>query len=387
MNQPANNPRGKWTSASNAQADALCPGRHLAQAAMPEGDGEGEYASIGRKIHAALAAYTVGDRKANRPLTDRLSLQERETYEACLEMQREIVAKYFTKDQDPNFHEFREQRYWARFQAGGAEYQHSGQVDYLARMAMSILILDYKVLLGEVAESPKNMQLRDLACLAAGNFIPTEEVAVAIIQPHVTRSPEICVYSKEDLARATKEMFERVFQSNQPNAKRVAGEMQCKFCRAKAGCKEYQQWAGKLVPAVAAPLISVPMASWNVEQCVLAANSIGPAQKFLDDIKEMLKERLAKDPESVPGWELKPGSVREKITNPQGVFDRFSTLGGKIERFMPCVEVGKTKLREALHELTGAKGKALDAAMKTLTDGMVEAKQAEPSLKRKDNEQ
>ncbi len=59
-------------------------------------------------------------------------------------------------------------------------------------------------------------------------------------------------------------------------------------------------------------------------------------------------------------------------------------MGGKVEQFMPCVDVVKGRLKEALNELTSAKGKQLDAAMKTLTDGMIESKQTAPSLKRKE---
>jgi hypothetical protein len=44
-------PRGEWTSASNALADRLCRGRHLAQRDLPELPGSDESES-GIVIHA-----------------------------------------------------------------------------------------------------------------------------------------------------------------------------------------------------------------------------------------------------------------------------------------------------------------------------------------------
>lgn len=371
--------RAGWTSASNASADAACPGRHLAQRDAPQSTSK--YSQSGRKIHEALAQFTSVDRKANRPLWEHLSLEEQETYHACRELASKLTVQYFGT-LEPTYREFKEQRYWAKFKAGGVELAHSGQADLVARSGNRALIIDYKTLPGDVPESAKNLQLRDLACLVRGHFVPTDEVAVAIVQPFVTRSPELCVYRKADLERATQEMFQRVFASNAAGSPRIAGELQCKFCRAKSGCVEYQKWAGQITPPAMLSVLSVPMAAWSPQQCAIAAAALGPCEKFLDEMKAMLKQRLTQDPAAVPGWELKPGAMRESINNPQGVYERFAALGGKVEQFMPCVDVAKGRLRDALNELTGAKGKSLDTAMKTLTDGFVESKQAAPSLKR-----
>lgn len=381
MATTTNDPRQGWTSASNAQYDALCPGRHLAQRGMPEQTSV--YSESGLRVHSALAAFTNDDKMANKPIIDRLTPAEKECYESSLAIQRSLCGTLFPKAATDGYQEWREERYWATFKFNNVEYKHSGQADFVARSGTRVLILDYKTLFGEVAESPRNLQLRDLACLVAGHFVPTTEVTVAIVQPRLTQKPELCVYTKDDLARASKEMFDRVFKCHQPNAPRVAGELQCKACRARTNCVERQRWASAMIPPALATF-TVPMHQWTPEQCAVAANGLGPAEKLLDDIKAMLKQRLGKDPASVPGWMLKPGAMREKIVNAQAVFDRFNTLGGKIDAFMPCVDVAKGKLREALGKLTGAKGKSLDAAMKTLTDGLVEAKQTEPSLARSD---
>lgn len=377
-------PRAGWTSASNAQADSLCPGRHLAQRGIPET--AGEYAESGRKVHAALAGFNRGDSHGVRGLRESLSLEERETYDACIDVRARLTVQYFGEKPDPNFRQFMEQRYWANFSFNGREYAHSGQADLVLRAGVKAMVIDYKTLPGEVAVSPKNLQLRDLACLVRGTLVPTNEIAVAIIQPHVTREPTLCIYSQDDLVRATKEMFDRVVRSNDLQAKRVAGEVQCKYCRAKGTCVEYQKWAGQITPPAMLSILSVPMQAWTPDQCAIAASALAPCQRFLDELKDMLKVRLEKDPAAIPGWELKPGAVRESIINPQVVFERFAALGGKVEQFMVCVDIAKGRLREAVNGLTGAKGAKLDAAIKTITEGATESKQTAPSLKRVEKE-
>lgn len=374
--------RGSWTSASNALADSLCPGRHLAQRGIP--DEPGKYADTGRKIHAALA---MGAKHTNdsRPILESLTLEEQETFFACRELQQKVVLQYFVNIH-PTYREFREQRYWARFKVNGQGFEHSGQADFVGRQGTRALILDYKTLPGEVAQSPKNLQLRDLACLVAGNLIPTAEIAVAIIQPLVTREPVLCVYQKAELDRATKEMFDRVVRSNTLESERVAGEVQCKFCKARRSCVAYQKWAGQISPPAMLGLFEVPMQSWTPEQFGRAAGALAPLEKLLGEIKTEIKARLERDPAAVAGWELKPGAIRETIINPQGVFERFAKLGGNVEQFMPAVELGKAKLKEALAKLTGAKGKTLENGMQTLLDGMTESKQTAPTLRRVEKE-
>lgn len=376
--------RGSWTSASNALADSLCPGRHLAQRGIP--DEPGKYADTGRKIHAALAAIAYGpnnEQSDHRAAMANLSVEEQQTFAACQEIRQKVILQYFGQIES-KYTEFREQRFWARFKLNGTEFQHSGQADFIGRQGTKTLIVDYKTLPGEVAESPKNMQLRDLACLAYGNLIPTTEIAVAIIQPFVTRQPVLCVYTKAELDRATKDMFDRVVRSNTLEAERVAGEVQCKYCKARRTCTVYQKWAGEIAPPAMLGLLEIPMASWTPEQMGRAANALAPLEKFLAEVKAEIKARLEKDKGAVVGWELKPGALRETIINPQGVFERFAKLGGTVEQFMPAVDIGKAKLREAVAKLTGARGKNLEGGMQILLEGLTESKPTAPTLKRSD---
>jgi len=372
------------TSASNALADSLCLGRHQAQSGIP--DTEGQYAAHGRIIHEALADSGV---TANLVAMD---FSQRETFDACRELEKRLVGEFFGKDYfdqrkpETGMRVFREERYWVKvpFTAGKLTqlFEHSGKPDVVFKSGVRALVLEYKTLPGDVPGSPRNLQLRDQAVLVSGNLRPITEVGVAVIQPMVTRSPEICLYGAEDLKRAEAEMFARVIASNDPKSPRIAGEAQCGYCRAKRQCLEYQKWASQMTPPAMLQVMEVPIALWSPEQRQIAANALSPAKKFLKDLEDFFKEGLKADPSFLPGWELKPGNMVETITDPQQAFERFTGIGGTTEQFMQAVSLGKMKLKEAVSAVTGARGRALDDAMKGLTAGISETSQNAPSLKK-----
>jgi hypothetical protein len=362
-----------YTSASNAGADRLCPGRFNAQRGLP--DRPSPDAEFGTQIH-----HTIAHPDDTAALT-KLTLEQREIRDACKEIEAKVVNGYLGavgNSGDP-LRVWRHRRFWLTLKGEKGPLRHSGEADVARRYHERMMILDYKCLPGEVAESSRNEQLRDLAVLACGEEKTVTEVAVAIVQPLVTHSPEVCVYGAADLTRAANEMVARLLRSNDPASPRVAGEVQCKYCKAKPNCQEYQRFAGAMLPAMLT-VLDVPVAQWKPEHRAIFCERRAIAQKWLDDVVEAMKEGLASDPGYVPGWGLKAGAVKPSITDPQACFDRFAALGGSVKQFMGAVTVGKTKLREAVHALTGAKGQKLDKAIGALTEGIIAEKQNAPSL-------
>lgn len=357
------------TSASNAMADSLCPGRHLAQRGLP--DTTSSASETGTRIHAALSG-------AIDPAT--LSLEEQTTRDMCLDIERRKVAEFFGANAD-KVKCWREDpaasksRFWVRF----GTFEHSCRPDVVYTYGGRGLILEYKTLAGDVPHSSRNLQLRDQQCIVRGQFILTGDIGVCVVQPMVSMNPDICVYSNADSDRATAEMFSRIERSNDPASSRVAGEYQCQFCKARGLCAEYQKFAGALVPGIL-NLLDVAVADWSPEQRVLFCDRVGVAEKWLTETWAAMKEGVARDPNFVPGYELKPGNKRETITDPQKLWDRFAAIGGKLEQFMGTVSIGKAKLKEAVAAAAGVKGKALDTKVKELTDGIVEVSQNAPSL-------
>ncbi len=369
-------PRKGGTSASNAYPDLLCMGRHNAQKDLPEKPSDD--ADFGKRIHDALSQN--GRDGQDLPA---LTLSEREVFDQCREIEKKALSQFFDSqvvDAVGN-RVFREQRYWVKVPSGlnAQSFDHSGQADVVHRRGKRALILDYKTMPGSVAESPSNLQLRDLAVLVCG-ALGLEEIGTAIVQPSVTRDPPICVYSRDTLLRAQDEMFERVRQSNRPDAPRIPGEVQCKYCKAARDgkCMEYQRWAGGIVLA-ASPLIDILPESWTPEQEALFLDKEASARKWLDKCYDFILQKSVKSG-APPGYAVKDGNIRETITDPQAVFNRFVEIGGKAEGFMPCVTVGKGKLKDAVGQVTGLKGANLAKQLGDLLKGCVEEKQNAPSL-------
>lgn len=357
--------RGKWTSASNAQADLLCEGRHLAQLGIA--DIASSAAEHGNQVHEALKKQDPAG----------LTTEQEESYEACNAITLKLIGQYYPDAAGIIAPPVRERRLWIKWADG---LYHSGQADFAQIIGWRGLIVDYKSLRGDVLESPSNLQLRDLAVLLKQNVPELKEVGVAVVQPLVTHSPEICNYTEADLLRARDELYMRVYKSNQPNAKRTPGEVQCKWCRAKSNCAPYNQFAGKMVINEPSLLVDIPVANWTPSMRASFLERLPLAQKWLDDCKAEMKRLLKENPAAVPGYALSEGQKRSTIINAQNVFEAFSKAGGKLDDFMQTITVGKTLFKEAVKKTTGLKGKKLDEAVDGLIGENLKVTVTEPSI-------
>ena len=346
-------------SASSMERYMLCPGSYAAERGLP--DTTSEDAETGNRIHAVLAGETVTP-----PLTD----DEERTMEACRSQATAILDAYLPHRDQLIF----ERRYW-----WGEQWSGKPDVVAIDTIFAEGLVIDYKTGRGDVASAEGNMQLRALAVLVSVEH-ELREVTVAIVQP-LAGEVSVCVYNADDLTRATREVLAILTAVHQPNAPRKPSAKACHYCKAKATCPEARE------ASVALPLANVPegatasaiAATLTNETLADFLNRAQFAERVIEACKQEAKRRLEAG-DQILGWTLKPGSVRETVTDPAKVFGRFAQIGGTQEAFMPCVSVTKTKLKDAVKAVTGAKGKALDAQIETLLDGCTEAKASAPSL-------
>jgi hypothetical protein len=281
-------------------------------------------------------------------------------------------------------------------------FDHSGKLDCFYRYELSAVVIEYKTGNNQAPSSPKNEQIRDQIVLLArqpANLL--EGVVGVVIQPLVTYDPEFVLYLPKDIDEAEQRMLARVRASNDPASPRTPGDVQCKFCLAKSKCAEYARFAGAMIPAsdvvpavreARSKAFQTPMEQWTPEQCTLVAAILKPAQSTLDSYSDFLIAKLTADPNSVPGFTLKPSAVQHPITDAQECFTRFMALEPKAQTpedftartklFMAAVKVTSGKLEEGTHAVTGAKGKALKSQMSNLLDGITEERQNQPSLKK-----
>jgi len=361
------------TSASNASWDKLCPGRHLAQQGLPEETTED--AALGRRIHAALAKQDSSG----------LNLEETETFDRCRLVEARVLEQWFGVDA-PKATAWREvegsanARLWVKFPGPAHMLEHSCRPDCFWRLNDRALIIEYKTLAGDVPEVSRNLQLRDQQVLIRGKYMIPGDIATVVIQPLVTMKPELCSYSAQDSLRARAEMFARVAASNDPKSTRVPGEAQCKFCRARGSCVEYQRFAAVMIPNMP-PLLEVAVSSWTPEQCAVFLDRRAIALRWLTEAEDAIKLRL-KNGQAIPGWTLKPGYEKKTIVDLAAAFERFTALGGNQQQFIAACSVGKDKLRQQVHDVTGAKGKALDGLMDKLQEGITECRPTASTLQR-----
>ena len=342
-------------SASSMERYMLCPGSYAAERGLPETTSDD--AESGNRIHAVLAGETV-----NPPLTD----DDERTMEACRSQAQALLDAIIPHRDQVMF----ERRYWWG-------QQWSGKPDVVAVDGIFAegLIIDYKTGRGEVASAEGNMQLRALAVLVAVGH-ELERVTVAIVQP-LAGEVSVCKYGPDDLRKARIEILEILTAIHQPDAPRRPSTKACRYCKAKASCPEALALAESVPLAVSRDgreLVISP------ERMAEFLEQVPAIEAVVEAVRAKAKRMLEEDPASVPGWTLKPGAVRETITDPNAVFNRASALGVTAEQFMACVGVTKGKLKDAVKAATGEKGKALDARMESILAGCTEEKQAAPSL-------
>lgn len=372
MNTKQKDERAGWTSASAAEADALCPGRHLLCQQVNSPEETSEAAASGTRIHKWLES--CGNDKDAPTLTD----DEQETADKCRKIEVELAERLLGHIGDANVFAYRELRLWSDFELPGRRLKHSGKADVISVHGYTGVIFDYKTGRTESAESSRNMQLRDLAVLAAREF-KLKKVHVAIIQPWATMTPEVCTYEIGDLAAAAGDMIDRVAASNNPRSPRIAGEKQCRYCRAKGCCPEFTLsiLPNTTTDEVTPEAVKAGVLSLSGERLGEFLSLVRLAEETAS--KEIRRRLDAGEP--VNGWELKPGRETEKITDAKTVLSRALAAGITQDAFVSdCVTVGKNALKAALKAATGAKGRELDANLEQTLDGVTETKISAPVL-------
>lgn len=370
-----NDNRGSWTSASNAESDHACPGRHLAQVGLPELPSTG-IAESGTRIHAIWA----GEGAVN------ATPEELDKAEMLFDQEREIATAYFGEKEAFETVRFTEKRLWHEFghRLGTVgTLRTSGRFDIVRLHTASgkAAILDGKTGWLDVTPNPSNLQLRRLASLLYIDCGPVE-IAVAILKPY-GKPPQPCVYDADDLERAVAEMEQHVSVSHDPGSPRIPGPDQCRYCRAQHTCPERLAWLSAALPAVSPPLPMVSAKDWTPAQRSLFLEREKQARDWLEERKDEIKALLTTDPNAAPGYGLKEGRTTETINDPQEVFQRFArNLSGTTEQFMSAVKVLKGGLKDAVRAATQHKGKQLEQDLDALLDGCVESKTSAPTIEK-----
>jgi hypothetical protein len=376
-------PRRGVPSASAMERIDACPGSWLASTLCPPSPDNAD-STKGTRIHAALE---TGD-------TSSLSADESEMADMCRLQTNVLLEAWSTPDVVPAMH--REQRLGLTVLGGVVEVTDAttarlvctGQADVVYLDVDRALVIDYKTGRGDYEHAAGNAQLRTLASLVARRY-RVSSVRVAIVQPWAGR-PTVADFDAEALEAAHLWLGDVLVKALRATpADLVPGEW-CKWCPAKATCPALRDVA--LAP-VERLTISLPADDKVARQALFARAMELPADGlarlmrglrlvswYTDAIEGAAKVR-AKDDEAFQAfYTLKPGVIRERITDLGLVWPRLEALGVTGDAFAKACSLTKSALTELVRTTTGHKGKALAAVLDGVLDGATESKETAKQL-------
>lgn len=223
------------TSASNIFRRDLCPGSGNAEELYPEEE-DSEWSEEGTLLHR-LSANPGDDRSA---LTgnqqDVLEIAARAENTAI----RAVMDQCGIADDEP-FQEGWEEEMW--FGPNPLKRIFPGHCDYWRfwpRLRV-LLITDKKFGYNEVTPADSNLQMRSYACMGSVRW-DADRIFVGINQPRAEYDNRLTLaeYSRESIGAARAHLMAIWTACQAPDAVRIAGQEQCRYCKARLHCPEYR---------------------------------------------------------------------------------------------------------------------------------------------------
>jgi hypothetical protein len=336
-------------SASSANRRRRCTGssnliRALREAGKLPSELPDKDAQSGTKVHGSWCGET-----------EQLSPRESDILLSLQRLERLVVTDWAGNDQYELLG--REQRLWLHEHL---EPIHSGQFDvaYGTIDTRRMLIIDGKTGFKKVTPAQTNDQLRELVGLARANFPRCVEFSVAILQPFFERTgTSIAIYDEPEAELCLRQLRATITDCADPDAPRIAGAW-CDHCPAQSNCAEARAAASRtfeLAKRIEAGEFELPLGAGGTR----LLDAIKAATGVLESVRQRYKLMLAQNPDSAPGWYLKPGKkvrVIPETLAAYGIAKDFMPM----ETFFGATKVSITALRELVAKASGHKGKALD---------------------------
>ena len=350
-------PRGGKPSASGMHRLCKCPGSWQLEQACPPSE-ESADAAEGTRLHLHMEQGTLPEDAEEAELVTWCREEEGRIYDEVIAPLGEVEILV----------QQREERMWA------ADVSFSGQADYLVVADARALVVDYKFGRGEVEPAEANFQLAALAVLVWQRW-GVREVYAAILQPRVSRKPQLVRYGVNELMAAQAYIAKALAAAEEPGARLCPGGQQCKYCRALAVCPAQLQLARQVT---ADDFLAVKgWELWTPEQKRRAYDVAKLAEKWARSVLGKVEGELAKhkealrdheaDPEHVPhpgespipGLELGKGRTSFTVTDAQKAFATLNReLEVSAEEFVACCKVGITDLHKVTHAKLKARGES-----------------------------
>ena len=367
------------TSSSNLRQRELCPGSAAAEEGIPNQDNV--YSSEGTLMH---------EHDAN-PEKDRSGLTEEQqnTLKLARQLDDEIFSAIISEmeiDQNEPFVEGHEEERWFRKGFKSLFVGHNDYHIFYPNLGL-VIVIDKKFGRTPVTGAESNRQLMSYAVMA-GEAVDAKHVIVAVNQPRVAFDERVTVahYDREAL-KAAKELIISIYDnahnadgSPRQDAPRVAGEEQCRWCKAKLSCDAYRAKYEILVEPASFPKETFIEKLHSLTDQQL--DQVFVAVKFADMIADAAKDEILK--------RMTEGGMQNYITSSTGstasITDNSVALKLLMEAGLPLSSVARPKtnedLADAWQEVVGGTQKAAKETIKKILEPVMEFKPKSPSLKR-----
>lgn len=178
------------------------------------------------------------------------------------------------------------------------------------------------------AENNPQAMLYALGAYNAFAFISDiERVKIAIVQPRIDNISEWEI-SVLDLLKWGEVARVAAEETANPKAKRVPGEKQCRFCKAKATCPAlFRLTEQTLLMDFEAHEDPVAPNKLTEEQLSLALAARPVIEAWLNAVETVVKQRLSTG-ETVPGWKLVEGRANRAWINEEEVAKELEWMLG-----------------------------------------------------------
>jgi hypothetical protein len=374
------------TSASNIHRRALCPGSERLEAGLSDEDSA-------QSLEGTLLHSYDANPKLERAV---LKPQQQHLLRISNGLDEFIFAYVSEKFSIPGSEPFQEGRERELCAMREREDETPGHCDrWRLYPSLSLLvIIDKKFGFKEVTPAAANYQLRTYAIAGAEEWHP-ENIVVAITQPRLPYEQRLTMasYSSKDIEFARAELMGIRAASRRDDAPLVAGEEQCRYCKAKLVCSAYRATLQQGFALVPVENGTVALRQAQVEKILAACNDDQLDQVLVyiqrsDFVKDMARDeaRFRVKSGRLANWQLGKASETRNITDPRRAISLL-ILRGELSRdeILGCCEPQLNAIEEKLRAKKKCTWQVAKETIESTLEPVLERGTRKASLTRKKN--
>lgn len=339
------------TSASNIFRRALCPGSERLEDGLPEESSA--QSEEGVLLHKHMAEPELSRRKLPSSQRDLLNTAGRLVKEIFDRVQAQFGELPVVKTGGY------ERELWLHRGIRSLFPGHCDIWEYVAEKKL-LVIIDHKFGYKVVTPAAANLQLRSYAVMGAEQH-DCDHVVVAITQPRLPVDDRLtlAVYSRDDIKASRQQLYDIWDACKEPDAPLVAGEEQCRYCKARLICPAFKakvEQGQNIVPFPSQGL-SVPgreafiaekVAQASDEQLAQMHEAVTFAGFVREPLHDEIRRRIALG--AMPGYRLGKESEVREVEDTFRAINALIGLGMTMDSIMPACKMALGKVEEAYRE-------------------------------------